>query len=195
MVRLDVALVRRPHPLYNSPSGVALLFLSLTLALAAESFQGHTYWLGDPHAHTGLSRDAAYQGDGCPGCGAAADVLSGARDQGLDWVAFTDHVNGGQAADSEAWATFQAEVLAPRAARTTVAGGDPARARGPVGAGTASVGVGRGRQGWLRRGLRRFWQRGCWGGGGDRHLPAGERTGKRHLPARQAEVAVRLPRA
>ncbi|MSQ03473.1 MAG: hypothetical protein EXR71_16550 [Myxococcales bacterium] len=67
--------------------------LTVSLALAAESFEGHTYWIGDPHAHTGLSRDAGSLGEACPSCRAQAHAIQSARDIGLNRVAFTDHVN------------------------------------------------------------------------------------------------------
>lgn len=65
------------------------------LAVASEVFQGHRYYFGDMHAHTGVS------GDGCSvdlggdtSCGAAADLVAIARDNGLDFFVSTDHTNG-----------------------------------------------------------------------------------------------------
>lgn len=73
-----------------------ILFLA-TMAHAAEMFNGHAYYFGDLHAHTGVS------GDGCAqeyaNCGSDADcgsmsaVFDAARANGLDYVALTDHNN------------------------------------------------------------------------------------------------------
>ncbi|MFH1470090.1 MAG: MopE-related protein, partial [Pseudomonadota bacterium] len=84
-------------------------------ARGAESFEGHTFYLGDPHVHTGISGDghSADLGAGCgAGCGALADALDIAQDNGLDWVSFTDHVNGAFAASPVLWTAFFRDVLA-----------------------------------------------------------------------------------
>lgn len=81
-------------------------------AWAAESFNGRSFWIGDPHAHTGISGDAASSDfGGCDECGVLSEVFVQAREQGLDWVAFTDHVNGETDADPAAWERFQTTNL------------------------------------------------------------------------------------
>jgi hypothetical protein len=72
-------------------------------AHSAESFDGHTFYFGDLHAHTGISPDGGsmdmgncYDADPLDGidppCGNIADVFRDARDKyHLDFVAFTDH--------------------------------------------------------------------------------------------------------
>lgn len=62
---------------------VALL-LAFQPAHAAETFEGRTYYWGDPHAHTAVSGD---------GNGNVTPVFDVARQNGLDWVALTDHQN------------------------------------------------------------------------------------------------------
>ncbi len=81
---------------------------------AAETFNGHTYYLGDLHAHTGASGDGGSSDLGtCAGsCGAVADVIQLAQDNGLDFVAITDHSNGDFAASNADYATVLAEVIA-----------------------------------------------------------------------------------
>lgn len=65
-------------------------------AHAAESFEGWTFYLGDLHAHSAYSKDAASAESGtCWGeCGYQSDLLVTAKANGLDFVAITDHVNG-----------------------------------------------------------------------------------------------------
>jgi hypothetical protein len=87
------------------------LVLLLARSFAAETFADHTYYLGDPHAHTGLSNDAGDAEGGCEGCGSSEDAFQNARAAGLDWVAFTDHVNGSPTAQPDEWEAFQARVL------------------------------------------------------------------------------------
>lgn len=73
----------------------------LSLVLASENFEGYSYYLGDPHVHTGVSGDGGSADLGnCTGvCGNVADVFPLARQAGLDWVAVADHINGLHAAD------------------------------------------------------------------------------------------------
>jgi hypothetical protein len=85
------------------------------VALGADTFAGKAFYVGDPHAHTGLSQDAgASDLGGCPdgGCGAIADVFDSARAAGLDWVALSDHVNDASTADPDAWEAFLGRALA-----------------------------------------------------------------------------------
>lgn len=94
---------------------ILLVFFTLTspLARAAESFGDDGYYLGDPHAHTGVSGDGGSTdlGDCDVSCGDFVTVLDVARDNGLDWVALTDHVNGRQAASSEDYAMLTELVV------------------------------------------------------------------------------------
>jgi Putative metal-binding motif len=74
---------------------VALAALS-PAAQAADEFEDWTFYVGDPHTHTGVSSDggSADLGD-CKGtCGNMATVYSDARDRGLDWIGVSDHANG-----------------------------------------------------------------------------------------------------
>ncbi len=84
---------------------VALLLCSAVHA--AETFGGFDFYVGDPHAHTGISGDGG-SGDFAPGncigdCGDFADIFLTARDNGLDWVAVSDHSNGSNAPTAEDW--------------------------------------------------------------------------------------------
>ncbi len=77
-----------------------LVVLLLSSAHAADTFGGYSFYLGDIHAHSGVSRDAGSSdlagtcksGD----CGAFEDLYEVARDNGLDFAAVPDHVNGGR---------------------------------------------------------------------------------------------------
>lgn len=83
-----------------------MFVLGSAIALGAETFRGHAYFYGDPHAHTGISHDGYSSDlrDGCntDGCGAFADVFQTARDNDLDWVVVSDHVNGDEDRSAEA---------------------------------------------------------------------------------------------
>lgn len=110
-----LATLRRPHYALRMRlrriafAGCGLVSGSAT---ASDTFEGHTFWIGDPHAHTGLSGDAAASDlNGCDQCGALTDVFTNARAAGLDWVALSDHVNGGFEPDPATWAAFQATVV------------------------------------------------------------------------------------
>jgi hypothetical protein len=95
------------------------MLLTPTL-LAAEFFNGRAYYLGDPHAHTGVSGDGGSQdlGNCFTECGSLGDALWIARENNLDWVAFPDHINGNPASDGypisdpDQYNTFFQEVLA-----------------------------------------------------------------------------------
>jgi len=93
----------------------SLLGLLLAPAFAAERFDGRMYYLGDLHVHTGVSGDG-YSSDlgGCAPdapCGAFADVAGIARDNGLDFLSVTDHVNGQWSAADEDFAAAHALML------------------------------------------------------------------------------------
>lgn len=96
-----------------------VLLLLFPSAEAAETFEGKTYYLGDLHAHTAVSGDAASAEDGtCWGtCGSQDEIVQTAKDNGLDFVAFTDHTNGDPTiafpySSAEAYADLLATVLA-----------------------------------------------------------------------------------
>lgn len=96
----------------------AVLALFVTGAPASERFAGSAYYLGDLHAHTSYSDDGASSTAGScdTTCGVLADVWTTARDNGLDFVSLTDHVNGSgsgypQMAESD-FGTFRDFVLA-----------------------------------------------------------------------------------
>ena len=85
--------------------------LFLGLAHAAETWDGSTFYFGDLHAHSGVSPDAGSTDVGtfCDApCGATAEAFATARSNGLDFVAFTDHVYS----SPEAFDAFQEEVRA-----------------------------------------------------------------------------------
>ena len=80
----------------NATMPLSPLLTLIAPASAALFFEGWGFYLGDPHAHTGASRDGGssdlgiYEGD----FGSVAGLARAARDKGLDWMAITDHVNG-----------------------------------------------------------------------------------------------------
>lgn len=85
---------------------------------ASECMDGRCYYLGDPHAHTAVSGDAAASdaGPACAGCGSLAGVFERARENGLDWVAFPDHINttrpdGSPVAEESLYNAFLQRVL------------------------------------------------------------------------------------
>jgi hypothetical protein len=95
-----------------------LLFLTIATGVgaahAADAFGDATYYYGDLHAHTGYSGDGG-AGDlgNCEGsCGDVATMFDTARANGLDFVAFSDHVNGSAAARPPDFAALTAAVLA-----------------------------------------------------------------------------------
>jgi len=85
---------------------LALFGLGRLPAHAAESFEGKTFYIGDIHAHSGVSGDGASSDIGeCTGeCGSLEGISAYARAEGLDFLALTDHVNGGMAADPDDFA-------------------------------------------------------------------------------------------
>ncbi len=99
---------------------LVLLLLVNARAVAGEVYRGMETCVGDPHAHTGISADGASSDlqRGCAGCGSLDGVLDFAAARGLDWVAVSDHVNGGATMDADGWRRLQ-EVLA-RPSRVTV---------------------------------------------------------------------------
>ncbi|MDP2307777.1 MAG: MopE-related protein [Pseudomonadota bacterium] len=84
---------------YTARISILALLLAPTSASAYETFGDGAFYLGDLHAHTGYSGDGGSSDFGdCEGtCGSFADVFTTAKDNGLDFVAITDHVNGGAA--------------------------------------------------------------------------------------------------
>ncbi len=72
-------------------------------AEGAEFFEGYGFYLGDLHSHTGASGDGGSSDLGeCWGeCGAYVDVTELAETYGLDFVSYTDHVNGGPASQAD----------------------------------------------------------------------------------------------
>lgn len=82
---------------------------------ASETFEGYTYYIGDPHVHTGVSGDGfssdLYDGCGEYPCGAIADLFETAVSNGLDWFATTDHVTGASCAEDSAYAMLLKMLL------------------------------------------------------------------------------------
>lgn len=97
------------------PSASLPSLLSVAAALAMETFEGNAFYVGDPHVHTAVSADAtASDVRTCyTTCGSLADVFDTAQAHGLDWVAFTDHVNGSSVhcSSNSAWDAFHARVI------------------------------------------------------------------------------------
>ncbi len=83
---------------------------------AAEDFAGRRFYLGDVHSHTGASRDggSSDMAGTCDSeeCAALSDYLAIAHENGLDFVAVTDHTNARHAATDEAFAQARDTVLA-----------------------------------------------------------------------------------
>ena len=94
-------LVPSPRVAYDPAVVPPLLPLLLSAAFAADEFGDFTYYYGDFHVHTGVSGDGGSSDLTCDGdCGAWADVYTSGRDNGLDFMAVSDHVNGTTAAAS-----------------------------------------------------------------------------------------------
>ena len=88
-------------------------FLSQS-ALAAEFFEGQGFYLGDLHAHTGVSGDGGSSDleDTCTNdCAALADVKQTALDNGLDFMTLSEHVNGNQVTTNELYAYALEAIL------------------------------------------------------------------------------------
>ncbi len=83
---------------------------------AAEDFGGYTFYLGDPHVHTGLSGDGGSDdlSGTCSGtCGDFYTVFDDARAAGLDWISVNDHVNGNQVEmEADEWTELLSMALA-----------------------------------------------------------------------------------
>lgn len=102
--------------------GEVMNLLSLSLLMnfgvhvcaASELFDGHTFYLGELHAHTGASGDGGSSDlRACDDvCGAVADLRSIAVSNGLDFFTITDHVNGGFAADAADFAVVMDRLRA-----------------------------------------------------------------------------------
>ncbi len=94
-----------------SLASVLVSSVAASVARASETFNGQTYFYGDLHAHTGVSPDACAADGGLEDpevyehwesvsavdpvldCGTMEDVFDTAVDDGLDFVALTDHHN------------------------------------------------------------------------------------------------------
>ena len=73
----------------------ALWLLTIATAPAAELFEGHAFYVGDLHVHSGVSGDGVSSDlNECEPCEALEDLPLNAKNRGLDFVALTDHVNG-----------------------------------------------------------------------------------------------------
>jgi len=96
---------------------------------ASETFDGHTFYFGDLHSHTGVSGDGGSSDIGeCEGdCGSLAGIGAHARSFGLDFLAVTEHVNDTTSATSEDFAIGLGQVLAqhdPDGGFLTIPGAD-----------------------------------------------------------------------
>ncbi|MEY3213065.1 MAG: hypothetical protein RIT28_3546 [Pseudomonadota bacterium] len=89
-------------------------WLSGGAALAAETYSDQVFYYGDLHAHTGFSGDggSADMGDCDGSCGNFADVFTTAKDNGLDFVALTDHINSAASVNAADFLVLHAAVLA-----------------------------------------------------------------------------------
>ncbi len=75
----------------------AVLALVARPAFAADTLGDTSYFLGDIHAHSGVSGDGGSNdltGTCLSDCGDFEDLFQTARDNGLDFAAVPDHVNG-----------------------------------------------------------------------------------------------------
>lgn len=89
------------------------MFSLILNAIAADQFEGWSYYIGDPHAHTGISGDGFfYDAERCPSCGTLANVFERAKNNNLDWVAITDHINSSAISQSNHFAAISQEILA-----------------------------------------------------------------------------------
>ena len=87
----------------------ALWLLITATATAAELFEGHAFYVGDLHVHSGVSGDGVSSDlNECSPCEALEDLPLNAKNRGLDFVALTDHVNGNFTGELEAFsASFE----------------------------------------------------------------------------------------
>ncbi len=121
------------------PGSTVFLLLLAPIAHASETFEGYTFYGGDPHVHSGVSGDG-YSSDVGPNAddtyNALSDIDALAAEAGLDWVALTDHTNDVFTAASDDWAygwSFVLDhdddatgiVLVPAAELAFTAGTDP----------------------------------------------------------------------
>ncbi len=78
----------------------SLVLFSLGLfaapARAYETFEDWAFYTGDPHVHSGASKDGGSSDLGvCKGtCGSFYTIFEDGRASGLDWMAVSDHTNG-----------------------------------------------------------------------------------------------------
>ncbi len=97
---------------------LALLATLTVAAFGSEDFEGHTFYIGDPHHHSGISGDGFSTELTDPShpiyenIGSFQDSFDQAVAHGLDWLAYTDHVTGAYAASREDWEWGHAIVLA-----------------------------------------------------------------------------------
>jgi len=91
----------------------SFLVFTASLAFGAETFEGLSFYIGDPHVHTGASADGGSTDWGeCEGtCGAIAELGTTARANGLDWISVTDHANGAMAEDELGYALVNATIM------------------------------------------------------------------------------------
>lgn len=89
-----------------------MIFMA-AVAFGSETWEGRSFFVGDPHAHTGVSRDGGSSDfEDCDGtCGAFEEVFTLARIAGLDWVVLSDHTNGDSGASSSEWELLHESVL------------------------------------------------------------------------------------
>ncbi|MBN1334705.1 MAG: hypothetical protein JXB39_01960 [Deltaproteobacteria bacterium] len=90
------------------------LLLLAPLAQASETFEGYTFYGGDPHMHSGVSGDGHSSDVGSRASAeynALTDLDALCAEAGLDWVAVTDHANDVFAASASDWAYGWSFVL------------------------------------------------------------------------------------
>ena len=90
------------------------VWLSSAVVFAGETFSEQNFYYGDLHAHTGYSGDggSADMGNCLGSCGAFADVFTTAKDNGLDFVALSDHINSTATLSAAGFLELHAAVLA-----------------------------------------------------------------------------------
>ncbi len=106
------------------------MVLFFATVLAAEHFGGFAFYTGDLHVHTGISGDGGSSDlDNCRNedCGNLHEVVQHAKDQALDFVSITDHVNNDLAGEADLWQSELEQVLAgnaPDAGFVTIPGAE-----------------------------------------------------------------------